>query len=88
MEKEIRELQKEIEQIKARNKRVEADKAWEKSNTRRIIIAVLTYLVMSLFMITIGVQNPFINAIIPTLGFVLSTISLGIIKEWWEKKME
>lgn len=86
MEKEIQELQHEIEQIKARNKRVERDKAWETSNTRKIIIAVLTYLVMSLFMISIGVQNPFINALVPTLGFTLSTISLEIMKDWWEKK--
>lgn len=86
MEKEIKELQQEIEQIKARNRRVEADKAWETSNTRKIIIALLTYLVMSLFMISIGVPNPFINAVVPTLGFLLSTVSVGIIKEWWENK--
>lgn len=86
MEKEIKELQHEIEQIKARNRRVEADKAWETSNTRKIIIAVLTYLVMALFMVSIGVPNPFINAVVPTLGFFLSTVSVGIIKEWWEKK--
>lgn len=33
---ENKELEKEIEQIKARNKRVELDKAWETSWTRRI----------------------------------------------------
>ncbi len=86
MEKEIQELQKEIELIKSRNKRVEADKAWETSNARKIIIAVLTYLVMSLFMLSIGVPNPLINAIVPTLGFLLSTVSVGILKNWWEKK--
>ena len=33
---ENQELEKEIEQIKERNKRVELDKAWETSWTRRI----------------------------------------------------
>ena len=42
----MKELEKEIELIKMRNKRVEADKAWETSWTRKICIAVLTYLVV------------------------------------------
>jgi len=38
-------LKIEIEKIKGRNRRVEADKAWETSLTRKILIAVLTYFV-------------------------------------------
>jgi len=34
-------LEKEVTDIKARNKRVEADKAWETSWSRKIVIAVL-----------------------------------------------
>ena len=36
------ELEKEIEEIKKRNIRVEKDKAWETSFTRKVCIAILT----------------------------------------------
>ena len=39
-------LEKEIEQIKERNKRVELDKKWETSWTRKICIMILTYIVV------------------------------------------
>ena len=39
-------LEKEIRSIKKRNARVEKDKAWETSLTRRLCICVLTYLVV------------------------------------------
>lgn len=42
-------LEKEINEIKARNKRVELDKAWETSFTRKICICVLTYVVVVLY---------------------------------------
>ena len=43
---EIKDLEKEIEEIKERNKRVELDKKWETSMTRKVCIAVLTYIVV------------------------------------------
>ncbi|MCL4384085.1 hypothetical protein M1116_01390 [Patescibacteria group bacterium] len=78
-------LSKEIAAIKLRNARVEADKKWETSWARRCLIALLTYAVMVLFMISIGVFQPFLNAIIPTLGFVLSTLTLDKVKRLWLK---
>ena len=36
-------FKKEIEEIKKRNARVEADKAWETSWARRILVALLTH---------------------------------------------
>ena len=47
--KEIKELKKEIKLIKERNARVEGDKAWETSWTRRALIVGLTYIVIVLF---------------------------------------
>lgn len=76
-------IQKEIDAIKIRNQRVENDKAWETSTIRKVSIAVLTYLTILLFFITINVEKPLINAIVPTLGFLLSTMSLPFIKKWW-----
>lgn len=79
----IRDLEKEIELIKQRNKRVEVDKAWETSWIRKVIIAVLTYIVVAVFFWFAGVTNPFINAIIPALAFILSTASLSFFKNLW-----
>ncbi|KKQ36147.1 MAG: hypothetical protein US52_C0007G0002 [candidate division WS6 bacterium GW2011_GWA2_37_6] len=85
MSDEIKDIKKSIELINARNKRVETDKAWETSIFRKVTIAVLTYFVMTLFMWSIDVNKPYLNAIIPTLGYVLSTLSLGVFKNAWMK---
>ena len=78
-------FEKEIIKIQQRNKKVELDKAWETSKTRKVSIAVLTYFVMVLVMYSLKMDSPFIGAIIPTLGFTLSTFSLDFIKEYWKK---
>lgn len=75
-----------VEDILQRNNKVEADKAWETSKTRRGIIVLITYTVASLFMWRIGVSEPMVNALVPTGGYLLSTLSLPIIKTWWLKK--
>ncbi len=75
-----------IEDILARNNRVEMDKAWETSKTRRAIVATITYAVASFFMWRIGVADPLVNALVPTGGYVLSTLSLPVFKRWWMKK--
>ncbi len=76
-------FEKEIEKINHRNKRVEVDKAWEISLFRKIVIAVLTYFVVVLFFIFAELPNPFVNAVVPTLGFLLSTLSLSFFKNVW-----
>ena len=72
--------------IQERNRRVEADKAWETSRTRRGIIAVLTYLIVVLFLFFIQVSHPWQNALVPTVGYVLSTLTLPVCKRWWMEK--
>jgi hypothetical protein len=74
-----------VEQIIDRIKRVEVDKAWETSKTRRAVIAVITYGIAAIFMWRIGVTEPMINALVPTGGYLLSTLSLLFIKKWWVK---
>lgn len=80
-------LESEIEKIKERNRRVESDKAWETSKTRKVLISVFTYFVIALFFIFAWIENPFVNAIVPTLGFILSTSSLPYFKNWWLKNI-
>jgi len=82
---EIQQLKNEIEEIKKRNAKVELDKAWETSLARKIIIAVLTYVAIVIFFFFAGLPKPFVNAIVPTVGFILSTFSILFFKNIWEK---
>lgn len=83
---EIVNLKKEIKKIQERNVRVEKDKAWETSWARRISISIITYILITLFLIIIKVEKPFLSAIIPAIAYLLSTTSLGLIKNWWTTK--
>ncbi|MDO8486950.1 MAG: hypothetical protein Q7S45_01460 [Candidatus Curtissbacteria bacterium] len=83
---ELEKLKKEIEAIKARNARVERDKAWETSWTRKIAVAAATYAVVLIFFLIIKIDRLFLSAIVPTLGFILSTLSVDILKNWWLSK--
>lgn len=76
-------LENRLCEIENRNKRVEIDKAWETSTARKIFIAVLTYSVVLTFFFLTETESPFLNALVPTGGFILSTLSLGYLKKWW-----
>jgi hypothetical protein len=81
----ISDLEKRLQKIESRNRQVEISKAWEISLTRRVILVVFTYLSVGLYMSVIGVTNPWLNAIIPSLGFLLSTLTLPFFKSIWVK---
>lgn len=72
-----------LEAIESRNKRVELDKKWEGSYFRRFLIVLFTYISIGLYMWVIGVDKPLLNAVIPSLGFTLSTLTLPYFKKWW-----
>lgn len=50
----MEDLEKVVSQIQERNKRVETDKAWEVSYTRRGFIAAITYVVAMTWLYFIG----------------------------------
>ena len=82
----MNEIKKEIENIKTRNKRVELDKKWETSWTRKICIAIFTYLVVVLYSYFIRKYNSiFLSSLVPVIGFILSTLSVKYIRLLWEK---
>lgn len=81
----MKSIKERLSAIEKRNERVELDKAWETSLTRKVIIVILTYIVIVLFFITANLPNPFVNSIVPTVGFILSTLSLPYFKEFWKK---
>ena len=76
-------IEKKLKAIEQRNKKVELDKAWESSISRKIIIAILTYITIVLFFTVAKLPKPFINSIVPTTGFLLSTLSLPFFKRIW-----
>ena len=83
---DTKKLESEIKKIKARNARVELDKAWETSWTRRICIMVLTYIVVIAYSFTIQqISNIFLSSLVPVIGFTLSTLSLKGVRKIWEK---
>lgn len=83
---ELRKLQKDIDLIKRRNSRVEKEKAWEISWTRRVYIILTTYIVIALAFTVLQLEKPLVNALIPSVAFFVSTTSLNIIKKWWLKR--
>lgn len=76
-------LEKEILSIKERNKKVEADKAWETSLYRKAIIMVLTYFTVVIFFYAAKIEKPFINAIVPSMAFLISTFTLPFFRKIW-----
>jgi len=81
----ITELEKDIIEIKERNRRVESDKAWETSWTRRALIFVFTYMVFMIFFVVAHLPKPFVNSLVPAIAFVLSTLSISFLKRIWLK---
>ena len=74
-----------LEAIEERNKRVEADKAWERSFTRVGSIALITYIAAVIFLFSVALPHPFLNALVPTIGYILSMQSLPVVKRWWTR---
>ena len=82
-------LEKEIKKIQERNKRVELDKAWETSWTRKICIMILTYIVVIIYSYVIrNFDNIFLSSLVPVIGFTLSTLSLRLVRNLWEKSIK
>jgi hypothetical protein len=81
----IRELEKRINDIEKRNKKVETDKSWETSITRRLLLILFTYLAIGFYLNAIEVSDPWLNAIVPAVAFLLSTLTLPYLRKLWEK---
>ncbi len=82
-----KELEQEIIKIKERNKKVELDKSWETSFTRKLSICILTYIVVVIYSYMINsISNIWLSSLVPVIGFTLSTLSLKVLRNFWEKK--
>jgi hypothetical protein len=76
-------LEHKVKNIEMRNMSVEADKAWETSFTRRILLVMFTYFSIGVYLYYIGIPNPWLNAIVPAFAFLLSTLTLPAFKRAW-----
>lgn len=73
-------------EVRRKSKKVELDKSWETSWTRKICIMILTYLVVVLYSYLVReYDNIFLSSLVPVIGFTLSTLSLKVIRKLWEK---
>ena len=79
-------VEEEIKKIQERNKRVEKDKEWETSWTRRICIMILTYIVVICYSYIVkNYDSIFLSSLVPVIGFTLSTLSLKLVRKIWER---
>lgn len=78
-------LEERVLKIEKRNKEVELNKSWEISWTRKVLLVIFTYFSISLYLKYIVGIDPWINAIVPAIGFLLSTLTLPYFKKVWEK---
>jgi len=82
-------LEERIKKIEERNKKVELDKRWETSWTRKICIMILTYIVVIIYSYIVrNYDNILLSSLVPVIGFTLSTLSLKIVRKIWEIKIQ
>lgn len=82
-------LEERIKKIEERNKRVELDKSWETSWTRKICIIILTYIIVITYSFLIREYNyVLLTSLVPVIGFTLSTSSLKAVRKIWKKKIK
>ncbi len=81
----IKILEKKIRKIEERNKKVESDKTWETSITRRFLLMLFTYLTVGFYLQAINIPQPWLNSIVPAIAFMLSTLTLPLFKNLWFK---
>jgi len=74
-----------LKTIEDRNKRVEIDKTWETSWTRRALLVLFTYLAIGFYLAAVKIEEPWLNAIVPAVAFMLSTLALPFFKKIWVK---
>jgi len=85
---DVEELKREVGLIKERNGRVELDKKWEGSFTRRGLLVLFTYLAIGFYLQAINIPRAWLNAIVPSVGFLLSTLTLPFFKKVWLSKIK
>ena len=77
-------IERAIVEIQKRNARVEADKVWETSLTRRASIAAIVFFAAWAWLSMQGSGTALRDALFPPCGYLLSTIALSRLRVQWE----
>jgi hypothetical protein len=84
----LKSLENRIKKVEERNRRVETDKLWETSFMRRALLTIFTYLAVGIYLWAINISWPWLNAIVPAVAFMLSTLTLPFFKKLWIRAHE
>lgn len=76
-------IENRLSAIEERNARVEADKGWETSWTRRCFVVAITYICAFILLNILGHDEAWQHAFVPVMGYVISTLSLPAVKAFW-----
>ena len=76
-------IEQRIQKIEERNQRVEIDKDWETSWTRRVLLMIFTYLAIGVYLWAIDIPEPWLNSVVPAVAFMLSTLTMPLFKKMW-----
>ncbi len=80
-------IEERVTAIENRNNKVESDKAWETSWARRLTIGAMTYGVAVAYLLIINNEDPWLNALVPAGGYILSTLVVKTVREYWESRV-
>lgn len=87
-EERLANLEREIASIKARNHRVEADKAWEISWFRLSLVGLITFIFTLVVLYVSGATDVFLSSGLGATGIILSSLTLPVIKKWWLERQK
>jgi hypothetical protein len=79
-------LEQRVTNLETRNRKVEGDKAWEVSWQRRGMVMVLIYLTVVFYLRFVVHIDPWINALVPVIGYSVSTVTITRLKAVWLKR--
>ena len=79
----MKHIEARIKSIEQRNRKVEHDKAWETSYFRRFLLTLFTYIAIGFYLQSVNVPQPWLNAIVPAVAFMLSTLTIPFFKRIW-----
>jgi len=79
----MQELGTRLQAIEGRNARVSDEKAWETSWVRCGLIAGITYGCGVVLLTALGHEGAWKHALVPVMGYLLSTLSLPAVKKIW-----
>lgn len=86
LEKRLTVLEHELEFTRNQKRELQLHLAWDRSWTKIVLLTVVTYIVIAFVFYCIGSKKYFVNAIIPSVAYFISTRSLSFVKKIWLQK--